>query len=43
MCELFEFVFGSCLMTLEFLVFEMVPDFFIRIPVGRILRKVEHV
>ena len=41
--EFFEFGFGFRLVAFEFLVFQVIPHLFVRIPVGRILGKVEDV
>jgi len=38
----FEFVFRLGLMGFQFLVLQVVPDLFVRIPVGRVFRQVEH-
>jgi hypothetical protein len=41
--ELFEFVFGLGSMAFEFLVFQVVPDLLVRIPVWGVLGKMKHV
>lgn len=43
MGECFQFIFGFCLMSFEFVVFQMVPDLLIGIPVGGIAGQMEHV
>ena len=41
-CKAFEFVFGFRLMALKFVVFQVVPHLFVRVPVWRIRRKIKY-
>ena len=41
-CERFKFGFVFRLMTRDLVVFQVVPDFFVRIPIGRVTGQVEH-
>ena len=41
--QFLEFGLGLCFVAFEFVVFEMIPHLFVRILVGRVTGKVEHV